>query len=131
MTDLRQFFLGFGEFLPGRDSLRLNKALFNEFRLPRLDREIGLRERYLFLFGIAILGDEIARIARKHDIVDPAPAARAEVDGDHDIGAKRTRFGDLVWVEHEVLAQDRQAGGVMGDLQIFIRTLKIWDVSQH
>ena len=53
-------------------------------------------------------------------------------DDDQDrIGADRARFGDLPWIDHEILAQRRQiAGGARGD-QIILMPLEIRRVGEH
>jgi hypothetical protein len=47
------------------------------------------------------------------------------------VGAHGARFGDLIGIDHEILAQHRQGAGGAGRLQIFRAALEILAVGQH
>jgi hypothetical protein len=70
------FFSG-SELFPGGDAFGIEQALLDQLGTAGLHREVGLRERYFLLFGVAVLGDEVAGLAGEHEVVHLTLAARS------------------------------------------------------
>lgn len=70
VDDEGEFLLGAGEFFVGGEALGLKQTLLDEFGPAGLDGEIDLGEGDFGLTRVTVLGDEVARIAREHDVID-------------------------------------------------------------
>ena len=72
-------------FLRALTRLGFGQPLLDHFLLAGLDGEVGLGEGNLLLGRIAVLGDQVAGIARQSNIVDFPLGTRAEIDHFPDI----------------------------------------------
>lgn len=67
---VREFFFGLAEFAASVNAFHGKHALVDEFGTAGLHRQIDLGKRDFLLTWIAILGNQITGVARKHDVVN-------------------------------------------------------------
>jgi len=65
------------QLLTGDHAVGFLQSQFDPFLPTRLHGEVGLREGDLRLAGVAVLGDEVAGVTRKGEIVDGTLRATA------------------------------------------------------
>ena len=102
-----------------------------EITVVDADERGAQHERPLQLLAVVDLGQDVhaERLGQARKFLE-ARVREARHDEEHAVRPQQARFVDLVGVDHEVLAQDRQGASGAGLPEVHVGPLKIPDIGQ-